>query len=331
MLQAPQQSLQHALRQRFQRWLDKRLPPSREHLLHRRTIFIFLSPAGYGFCALLLLLFVVAVNYQNNMVFALLFMLFGLLIVSLFHCYMNLSGLRVSYHQAANTFVGDSVPIKLLLSSDASSCFAVRCQWQQSVVVVSVGPGEGKPLAKGAEKNITLHVTADKRGWLQPPRLLVESYYPLGLFRSWSWLAIELQALIYPAPQASPLGVSHSDNDGEGAAINVAGSDDFYGFQSYQPGHSLKHVHWQSFAKGQPLQTKEFAAQSSQAYIIDWATFSGTSEQRLSAMCYWVLQFSQQPCVYSLLLPNAQYGPGSGEAFKQQLLRALALYPASGR
>ncbi|MCR8921729.1 DUF58 domain-containing protein [Dasania sp. GY-MA-18] len=316
------QALQQKLQQRFQRWLARRIPPSRDVRLQRHNIFIFLSPAGYGFCGLLILLFVIAVNYQNNMVFALLFLLFGLLSVALLHSYKNMSGLQLSYQHAANSFVGDSVPVTLQLKGGAGqSHYGLHCQWSQSSAQLNV--------EAGAEQLVSLHLKAQQRGWLQPPRLLVESYYPLGLFRCWSWLAIDVQALIYPAPLACQLKDAVGDSGDEGEASTVPGSDDFYGFKHYQPGHSLKHVHWPSYAKGQPLQTKEFAAYSSHAQLIDWASFSGSNEQRLSAICYWVLQFSQQQSLFSVRLPNGHYGPGTGEAFKLQLLQLLALYPAT--
>ncbi|MFH7346882.1 DUF58 domain-containing protein, partial [Pseudomonas syringae pv. tagetis] len=46
--------------------------------------------------------------------------------------------------------------------------------------------------------DLELTLPGEKRGWLQAPRLRIESVFPLGFFRAWSWLDLEQSALIYP-------------------------------------------------------------------------------------------------------------------------------------
>src|SRR5690606_27975345 len=61
---------------RWQRWLARRIPRARAVTLDQRRIFIFPTPAGLAFLGLLALLLLVAINYQNNLAFALVFFLF---------------------------------------------------------------------------------------------------------------------------------------------------------------------------------------------------------------------------------------------------------------
>src|SRR5699024_7960252 len=64
----------------------------------------------------LLLMFLVAVNYQNSMAFALVFLLFGVLVVSILHTYGNLAGLTLEGLHGHPTFAGEQAEFELRLS-----------------------------------------------------------------------------------------------------------------------------------------------------------------------------------------------------------------------
>ena len=51
-------------------------------------------------------------------------------------------------------------------------------------------------------KVATLGYPATRRGWLPLPRVTIETTWPLGLIRAWSYAAPELACLVYPAPAA---------------------------------------------------------------------------------------------------------------------------------
>ena len=53
-------------------------------------------------------------------------------------------------------------------------------------------------------------------------------------------------------------------------------------------------------------------------------------EQRLSYMCYWVLEFDADQEEYGLRLPGYTLEPGHGERHKEAALKALALYGLEG-
>ena len=60
--------MREPLRQRWQRWLDRRIPPSSSVTLDQRRIFIFPSATGFFFFLCLLVMLLAAINYQNNIV-----------------------------------------------------------------------------------------------------------------------------------------------------------------------------------------------------------------------------------------------------------------------
>lgn len=71
----------------------------------------------------------------------------------------------------------------------------------------------------------------ERRGWLRPGRLRVESRFPLGLLVAWSWVDLRQQALVYPRPLAgeSFLAPGAEDAENQGRALASAGVDDYQG------------------------------------------------------------------------------------------------------
>jgi uncharacterized protein (DUF58 family) len=174
---------------------------------------------------------------------------------------------------------------------------------------------------------IQLHVEVDKRGWFSPGRLLLESTYPLGLLRCWTWLDLDLNALVYPRPLASGDLPGLSTDTPDGAAALVTGNDDFYGFRSYRKGDSLRQVHWKGLAKGQGVLTKQYTAYADRSVWLDWEQFPGVgTEQRLSHLCYWALEFDGRDEEYGLRLPGVVIEPSFGDKHRDQVLKELALY-----
>lgn len=306
---------------RFTSWLQRRIPAERSITLDQRKIFIFPSIAGLYFCVLLLLMLVVAINYQNNMAFALLFLLASVFVVVILHTYLNLSGLKIDLLRCSNAFVGDYIDINLRFSSLPNrDHIGIRCVFES---------GSELEFSSSEHQEFidSLFLMAEKRGRFKPPRLLIETFYPLGLLRAWTRLALDAESFIYPMPIMQALRLPFTaEEKAEGDISDKVGSDDFFGFKEYQLGHSLKHVHWPSYAKGQPLLSKEYSELSGQDWVLDWQCFEGDVEQKLSALCYWVLEFGRLGRIFAMKLPGQSYGPDSGERYQDVLLKALAIF-----
>ena len=90
----------------WQRWLDRRLPRARQVRLDQRRIFIL--PTGYGVLYLIVavLLFFGGVNYENNLILALCFLMVSLFVVAILHTFRNLSGLMLRAGGGRSGFVG---------------------------------------------------------------------------------------------------------------------------------------------------------------------------------------------------------------------------------
>jgi uncharacterized protein (DUF58 family) len=306
---------------RLQAWLKKRVPPQSSVVLTSRNIFIFPSKAGFVFLLFVMLLWLLATNYENNLVFALTYLLISLFIVSILHTYSNLSGLQLSLVGNHPAYREEDVAFELLVEKHNSRAYEnIILSWPSSSPAVI-------NLAGQDQQRVTLHVPAQRRGLLSPGRLLVETRYPLGLLRAWSWLDLNASALVFPAPvKAGPPPLQAGSLD-QGDQINVSGNDDFYGFRQYQPSDPLKQVSWKHYAKGQGLLSKSYSETATQTLWFDWEHLPGLDrESRLSRLCYWVLEAAKRQDDYGLRLPGIEIPPGQGRHHKNKLLRELALF-----
>lgn len=318
-------SLTDYLQMRYRRWINRRLPIVKSITLDQRRIFIFPSKPGLWFLLLLLVMLIAAINYQNNMAFALVFLLGSVFVVTVLHTFANLSGLTITALKSESVFAGDSASIALSIAGlPGKDYFDVMARWPESEV-------SSVSLRDSSEQLVNLHLPMRKRGLFLPERLLVETFYPFGLLRAWTWLALDIEIIVYPKPLKCELQrVASEDQKNDGEIIPVAGSDDFYEFKQYKPGDSLKHVHWKGYAKQQDMQTKHFASYRESQLWLDWDQFDGDIEQRLSKVCYWVLKLEKTDENYGLRLPGIVVEPSHGVLHQAGILKELALFQSAG-
>ncbi|PLW82739.1 DUF58 domain-containing protein [Kineobactrum sediminis] len=305
----------------FGHWMQRRIPAARSVTLNQRRIFILPSRAGLFFGVLLLVILLTAINYQNNMSYALAFLLATLFVVATLHTYANLAGLTLHALAATPAFPGQQSTFSLRLERGRLQAhYGLRLAWPDS--------GEATVnLVTTDSAEVHLYLPVGSRGWHHPGRLLLESTYPLGLLRCWTWVDLDLRAVVYPQPLVSPELVGAQGNRADGAAAAITGSDDFYGFREYRFGDSLRQVHWKGLAKGQALQSKDYASYASHSAWLDWELFHGVPpEQRLSHLCYWALAFHRRNEDYGLRIPGLRIDPARGDVHLDRVLSALALY-----
>ncbi len=309
------------LQKRFSAWLNRRIPPARSVTLDQRRIFIMPSRVGFFFGLCLLVMLLTAINYQNNLSYALTFLLATLFIIGILHTYANLAGITVHAMHARPAYPGQQSEFTLRLERPGiRERYALRVGWPDSTEV-SVN------LVQEDSEEVRLHCPVGARGWYNPGRLLIESTYPLGLLRCWTWVDLDLWALVYPRPLPTDAPPGVEGDQPEGHAVAIRGPDDFYGLRDYREGDSLRQVHWKGHAKGQPLQSKLYSAYASRSVWLDWEAFAGLpTEQRLSHLCYWALTLAARQEEFGLRLPGRELPPATGDGQRDAVLRALALH-----
>lgn len=319
--------LAEAWRRHFRRWVDRRMPPAREVVLGHRNIFILPNRQGLGFVVVLVLLFIGAVNYESNLGFALVFLLIGMFVLSIFHTFRNLAGLRLSAVPGAAVFAGEMAELAIILRREGQRAY-------ENVEVVCEGARrQAVDLIEEREVRARLFVPAPQRGWLDPGRIIVDTVFPFGICRAWSLPDLCLRCLVYPRPQECDLDWLLANQLHAGNTTLVRGSDDFHSLREYREGDPLKHVAWKNFARGQGMLLKEFASTMDQRVWLRWEMFSELdTESRLSRLCWCAIRLDETGIDFGLELPGRSIAPAKGEVHYRQVLEALALYgmePAS--
>ncbi len=290
--------------------------------LNQRRIFLLPSRPGVVYLLVCLVLLLMGTNYQNNLVLAIAFLLLSLFVVAILHTYGNLAGLEIAAVRGYSCYAGEQAEFELRLSTlKGRSHESLQLRWPQQ-------PVQSIDLIDVHESHIRVYHRAPRRGRLVPGALLVESHYPLGLLRAWSWLDLELEALIYPQPLEGGHLPAYHGAEGEGVLDRQSGSDDFVGFERYQPGMPPRRIAWKAYARGRGLHAKTYVASLERRIWLDWSLWPELDlEKRLSRLCYWTLQLSRSGLEYGLRLPGVEIQPGSGEAHREKVLAALALFP----
>jgi uncharacterized protein (DUF58 family) len=318
-------TLRSRLQGRVRRWALKRYPRSRSVTLTQKRIFILPTRAGAGFMLLLLMLLIMGVNYENNLIYAITFLAAGVFLVSCLHTYSNLAGIKLQALRGNSCFAGEQAGFELELDHQAGrQPEQIRLQFEQ-----------GSPLLIDLEhrgQRLELFCAAPERGWLDPDGLKLETCFPLGLFRAWTWVSLELQALVYPKPLGGELPAPEGGGQsGETGLQKRDGTDDFTGLERFQPGMSLRQIDWKSYARGLGLQAKQFGNQQSPDIWLDLEACPGNLEQRLSRLTYWVLELSRREQRFGLRLGAQELLPEQGDNHRYEALKRLALYGRGGR
>lgn len=307
---------------RYAEWLNRRIPPRREITLVQNNIFIYPNWQFIYYFIAIMLLWLAATNYENNLSFALSFLLLSIFLVCILHTFNNLAGLTVSVVGAEPVFAGEYAEVELLLSTgEGKNHDALNLGWEKNhFVQVS--------LIDVTQQRLKVSVKATKRGLFNPGRLTLDTVYPLGIIRSVSYLDLDIAILVYPQPvcHAGLTSLQGDATDGQYSSTR-RGSDEFSHLRDYQPGASLKQVAWKQLAKGRGLQVKEYADYVSQHHWLDWDHLPGLGmDERLSTLCYWALVLEKRGDDYGLRIPGIEVTPGTGEQHRQKILTALALY-----
>ena len=304
---------------KWQARLSLRVTPAQSVQLAHQRIFIVPSASGIIYWLALVVMLLAAINYQNSLAYGLTFWLAALSLIAMLHTWRNLAGLNIQVGDYALVPVGAEGTLSLTFLASVRAHYGIEvCLERQNPRV---------DLAHNAVHYQSLLVHANTRGWQVGPRLKIQTLYPLGLFRAWSWVRVEQALLAYPAPKEGPVPLAQAAHShASSRAVTAQGLDDFQGLRAYQKGDSLSRIHWKSLSKGLGLHSKTFAAERLDPRCLDLASASGDLESRLSLLSYWVLNFAQSQEPFSLKLGPTCVGPDTGQAHVQRCLTALALY-----
>ncbi len=291
-------------------------------LVHRR-VYIVPTRLGWLFALTLLILILGSINYALSLGFALAFLLGGMALAGMVHTARNLARMAVSVGRAEPVFVGEAAQFRLYLDGRGAldrPAILTRHLKSGAQLVVDV-PG-------GGIAEVVLGVPAARRGWQPLGRVMLETRFPLGLFRAWSYVEPDARCLVYPRPERSPLPAPAAESAAGGMRSPVPGNDDYAGLRTYQLSDSPRHVAWKAVARSDDMLTKQFSGEAAAELWLDWRRVPPSLgvEARLSRLAGWVLAADRTGQPYGLRVPGTEIAPGRGDRHRAACLQALALF-----
>ena len=306
----------------FAQWFYRRHAPEPGTIvLTQRRVYVLPSRQGLVFGTSMVVMLIGSINYNLSLGYVLTFLLTGMGVVSILHTFRNLARLAVSPGRVDPVFAGEVAQFHVHIENpDRHDRFSLVLTCKGEMVSCDI-PAQRVGV-------VVIRQRAQKRGWMPLERVTLETRYPLGLTRAWSYVRPDMRALIYPTPDDALLPMPQARPEA-GDAISVgSGSDDFFGLRTYQPSDSPRHVAWKAAARTDTPLTKVFIGRAASELWFDFDDMPQgfDTEARLSRLSRWVLLATQSGARYGLRLPGTQIPLGDGEGHREACLRTLALF-----
>lgn len=277
-------------------------------LVNWRAISLRSKPTGFGWTiiTLIALSWLMAINYSNNLLYAVVCLWLSLLVTSGLLAWSQFHRVQVMGWQMGELFADH--PNRLILSLQRQG-FGGRLHLDGST-----GSQAGNDACGWA-------CIPDKPGKqsLQPPPLLGND--TLGLWQ----LAMPLQPIsarmVFACPRAHrPLASLQQARAHDREPENIAGLRD------YQQGDDFRHIDWKATARRAAPVTREWSGdQPTAVHALAWDALAGlSSRQKQETLTAWVIQLSDSQQRWSLLLPDRVLEAGSDWQHRQRSLVAIA-------
>jgi uncharacterized protein (DUF58 family) len=281
-----------------------------------------------GFAGLLFVLgamWYAAASQNSAAVYLLLFALTAVFLVSIPHTLINLARVTLSLESVQPAFVGQevSLPVEIMNRS--------RVTRHGIELALSSSSRERRRvdyIPANEAARVTLRFPARQRGEHKVGTLCLTSIYPLGFIRLLKRFVSSQTYVVYPQPAGDvKLPSSFVCRTASRPLTDFGEGDDFAGVRDYVPGESQRHIDWKAVARGQPLVTKQFAAETEGVVYLDFsALHSAGVEEKLSQLALWVIEAGRAGRPYGLRLPGMEILPAVGQLHFHQCLRALSLF-----
>ncbi|WP_018691677.1 DUF58 domain-containing protein [Algicola sagamiensis] len=306
-------------------WLDKRMPPRENIQLKQSEIFILPSRFGWIYALATLAIFILGTNYQNNLILLVAYLMGSLFLSCFWFGFYNMYQLKIRRVSVADSYAGGRAAVQVELSTQRAR-HALSCSFLKEEDTEAQLEGLETP------SQVSLSFEKQERGHHSPGRLLIESFFPLGLTRTWTYIDLDIHAYFYPAPQ--PCRLVHAPGkkyglEDDGISSSDTQEQELAGLREYKQGEPMSRVAWKQVAKrdGQLL-SKELESEnelSEEVLSLDRMPAIDL-EHKLSQFSYWVdtLQKENRPFHFVLGTMKERYVRDADTA--RRCLRALATY-----
>lgn len=283
------------------------------------------TPAGIWYLVVTLGVAVGAMNTGNNLVYAVLSVMMGILVVNNVLAEWNLRGLTARRSLPPELFAGAAARGALWVENPR------RIGPALAIHVEELDGGHARaeitlvnPMQHGSSP---ADWTFPERGEHRFSKLRVGSSYPFGLLLRYRDLEVPGTVLVYPSPgrEAPTQGGPGDGVEGHSPRGGVDQTGELAGLRPYQPGDPVRRIHARSSARvGAPMVMLRAGETGSRVWVR--VTGSGEArEQQIRRATGQVVQHALRGDAIGLETDHQRLEPATGAAHRRALLTTLAL------
>ncbi len=307
---------------RVRRWARRRQGTDAHiTVLKPRRVYILPTGVGFVFALTCFAMLLGSMNYNNNLSFVLTFMLVGIGLVAMHQCQRNLVGLEIAFAGVDAVFAGRAAEFRIAITNHS------RSHRYDLQLFHENQRSQRADLAPGESRVLHIELPTTRRGYVTLPRFGVRTVFPFELFRAWTWLHMDLKALVYPKPAAVVPEPPATESAQGHRQHDARGEEDFAGLRSFQQGDSPRHVAWKAYARSGELLSKLFSGADTSSQWLDLDSVDHPDlEVRLATVTRWILDADRRQQAYGLRTSLARFEPAHGEQHRHLCLEHLATY-----
>jgi len=266
------------------------------------------------------ILFILALNYSNNLLLFVALLLLVLLVNSAWFSWLQVRSFSVNTVLVKPVYAEQNAQINIQVSNPKG-----KIPLALQLYSPELNTEAAMPLTNKSLFSTTLNVNHLNRGRFKLAHIVLQTHSVLSL---WHWkkqIPSEATLWVYPAPQGKQ--AIPKPKAKQGTYLKKE-QGDFSHVRVYQRGDSLNHIAWKQMARTGTVMTKEFdGGEGLRQTILSYQDLKGSNtEHKLSQLCRWILDCHQKQLKYSLELPRKTIAAAQGEAHKETCLQALAQF-----
>ncbi len=313
----------NAWRERARRLMQRVPGPERQPIvLPQRRVYVMPTAAGLGVVVMLVVMLLAAINYNLSLGYAFTFLIAGSGVAHILATWHNLVGLRIHLRPGEPCFAGEMAEFRVQLDCP-------REQRRYALQIFDAAGSERLAIDHSGTLAWPMALPAQRRGWLRAGRLRIETRYPLGWVRAWSYIEPDAQLLVYPQPAGDlPLPSGGASGQQDARQPLALAEEEFAGLREHRPGDPPGRIAWRRTARDGTLLVKHFTPLDYAELALSWQQLPAALdvEARLSQLCQWLLQAQTAQLRVSLQLPGVQLDAAQDASHYLLCLQALALF-----
>jgi len=186
---------------------------------------------------------------------------------------------------------------------------------------------------EGGSEHVTAPVLSMRRGYVTVPPVRIETDFPFGLIRAWTWIRPERQGVATPRPIMPPSGAQAEDEnitESPNVPVHDGGQADLR-LRPYRVGDPLRRVSWKRYARTGHMTVADWDSPPADPSWIDWEQYPGVDrELRLSYLAWQVEDAYSNDRPFGMKLPGHVFPPELTESHYRNCLEALGTFGDDG-